>query len=107
MSNTTDRRFFLCSGQAVIAAHLYKYPNSHVMGELCYREYKGVKVTMFARWNVSVSTCDEMPSHPDIDVLLIGDALDINCRHAACKNKKRWEIGRAAIQQIIKSYVPE
>lgn len=108
MSNTTaERRFFLCSGQAVIASQLDKYPDSHVMGELCYRDHKGYKVTMLARWDVSFSTSDAIPNHPEIDMYLIGDALDIKCRHATCSNKKRWEMGKAAIRQIVKMYVSE
>lgn len=107
MSNTADRRFFLCSGPAVFAAELDKYPDSHVMGELCYRDYKGGKVTAFARWDVSVSTKDAVPSDPEIDLYLFGDATDIKCRHSACKNKKRWEIARSALKQIARTYVAE
>lgn len=78
------------------------------MGELCYREYYGGKVTVLARWDVSISTKDDMPINPEIDMYLIGDARDIKCRCPGCKNKGRWEIGRAAIKQVLKhNYVNE
>lgn len=105
MSNSTSkRRFFLCTGQAVTAEQLEKYPASHVIGEMCYRMDEGRKVTALARWNVSVSTKDGMPSNPDIDVYLIGDARDIKCRCSGCVNKERWEIGKAAFLQLMSRY---
>lgn len=77
------------------------------MGELCYREYRGSKVTALARWDASVSTKDSMPINPEIDMYLIGDARAIKCRCPGCTNKVRWEIGKAATQIIIKTYSAE
>jgi len=102
-----QRRFFLCTGQALEASQLGKYPNSHIIGELCYRLDGGMRVTALARWEFSLSTKDELPEKPNVDVYLIGDARDIKCRNNGCRNKERWEIGKAAVRMVFRKYLPE
>jgi|SRR5919109_2232266 hypothetical protein len=105
--SSLHHRYFLCTGQAVTADHLSEHPASHIIGELCFRLYDGKQVTALARWDVSIKTQDPLPADPEIDVYLIGDAKDIKCRASNCKNKTGWRIGKAAIQQILRKYVPE
>jgi hypothetical protein len=107
MQKPSDRKYFLCTGQAVTADHLTEHPSSHVIGELCYRLHDGQMVTALARWDVSVKTQDALPADPEIDLYLIGDAKDIKCRCAGCKNKTGWRIGKAAVNGLIRKYVPE
>jgi hypothetical protein len=101
MATISPRKFFLCTGQAIIAEELEKHPDSHIIGELCYRPDEGKRVTALARWDVSVNTKDPLPEDPSIDVYLIGDARDIKCRCAGCTNKARWEIGKAALDLLL------
>ena len=104
MTRPHDRRFFLCTGEAVTAEQLYRYPDSHIIGELRYVVDEGRRVTALARWECSVSTRDDLPLKPDVDVYLIGDARDIKCRCPGCTNKERWEIGQAAFLQLMSRY---
>lgn len=99
------RRFFLCTGQCVVNDDLYKYPNSHIIGELCYLTDEGRKVSALARYEVSVSTAAVPPIKPEIDVYLIGDARRIKCRFPKkCKRSERWEIGKKAFLQLVQRY---
>jgi hypothetical protein len=104
MSNSTKRRFFLCTGEAVTVEELRDYPNSHIIGELCYVLDEGRKVTALARWDSSFGTYAVPPSDPDVDVYLIGDARNIQCRFPGCAHKERWEIGQAAYMQLMSRY---
>jgi len=103
-NRSSDRRFFLCTGEAVTADRLALYPHSHIIGELRYVLDEGRRVTALARWECSVTTRLEPPIKPDVDIYLIGDARDIKCRFAGCHNKERWEIGQAAIMQLLSHY---
>jgi hypothetical protein len=107
MGMRSDRKYFLCTGQAVTADQLSEHPDSHIIGELCYRLDDGQRVTALARWDVSIKTHDALPTNPEIDIYLIGDAKDIKCRDLACKNKAGWRIGKAAVQLIVRKYAPE
>jgi hypothetical protein len=102
--NNSDRRFFLCTGEAVTADRLALYPNSHIIGELRYVLDEGKRVTALARWESSFSTRLEPPIKPAVDVYLIGDARDIKCRYDGCHNKERWEIGQAAFIRLLSRY---
>ena len=104
MSNSTKRRFFLCTGEAVTVEQLGDYPNSHVIGELRYVLDEGRKVTALARWAISVGTYGVPPINPDVDVYLIGDARNIHCKYPGCAHKERWEIGQAAFMQLMSRY---
>lgn len=101
------RRYFLCTGQCVEYAELYKYPDSHIIGHLRYAVDEGRKVTALARWDVSTKANEVPPLEPVIDVDLIGDARNIRCRHAGCERSQRWEIGKAAYEQLVKRYRKE
>lgn len=91
-------KYMLCTGEGVLYEDLYKYPNSHIIGHLRYVVDEGKKVTALARWEVSVSANVVPPLEPVIDCELVGDARNIKCRHADCKNTVRWEIGKAALE---------
>jgi len=45
----TEPRFFLCTGQCIKYADLHRYPNSHIIGHLCYLTDEGKKITALAR----------------------------------------------------------
>jgi hypothetical protein len=110
MCKSSDRKYMLCTGQAVTADHLAEYPNSHIIGELCYRLDEGQRVTALERWETSISTKDVLPIRVELDMCLIGDARDIKCRYPGelkCRNQTRWEIGKAAIKVLIGKYMPE
>ena len=98
----SDRKFFLCSGQAVTVEQLEKYPDSHVLGELRYLSDEGRKVTALAVYEVSLSIKDVPETLPEIRVEIIGDARRIKC--TCCKNRERWEIGKAAFLQLMSRY---
>lgn len=101
----SDRRFFLCTGQAVTIEQLPDYPLSHIIGELRYIMDEGRKVTALARWEVSVSTFIVIvPLRPVVDVYLIGDARNIKCRYHGCDRVERWEIGQAAFMRLMSRY---
>ena len=107
MGKSSDHKYFLCTGQAVTADHLAEHPNSHIIGELCYRLDDGKNVTALARWDISTKSQDELPADPEIDAYLIGDAKDVKCRDISCKNKVNWKIGKNAIRQMLRKYLPE
>jgi len=100
----TEPRFFLCTGQCVKYNELHQYPDSHIIGHLCYVTDDDKSVTALARWEVSVACKQVPPLKPVIDCLLIGDARQIKCRCAGCENKQRWEIGKAAFLTLMKRY---
>lgn len=104
MAKPSDRRFFLCTGEAITADRLHLYPSSHIIGELRYVLDEGRKVTALARWEFSFSTLQDPPIKPDVDIYLIGDARDIKCRWSGCLNKERWEIGQAGFMQLMSRY---
>jgi hypothetical protein len=101
------RRYFLCTGQCVDYNDLYKHPESHIIGHLRYVSDEGRKVTALARWEVSTSAADVPPLVPIIDVDIIGDARNIRCRHKGCSHTQKWEIGKAAFEQLMKRYQQE
>jgi len=101
------RRFYLCTGECVEYENLYKYPNSHILGELRYLTDDGRKVTALALYETTVRADQVPPLKPDIRVYLIGDARMIQCRYAGCDNVQRWEIGKAAFDQLMKRYQKE
>lgn len=102
---TTERRFFLCTGQCVRPSELYKntekYAHSHILGELRSLTDEGRKVTALALYETPVSALTVPPVKPVITVHIIGDARLINCRFADCTNSQRWEIGRAGFLSLM------
>lgn len=93
-------RYMLCTGECVLYEDLYKHSSSHIIGHLRYLVDEGKRVTAFARWDVSVSADIVPPVEPVIDVDIVGDARNIKCRYAGCKNTVRWEIGKAALEVL-------
>jgi|JI8StandDraft_1071087.scaffolds.fasta_scaffold139664_3 hypothetical protein len=104
---TAKRRFFLCTGECVEYADLHLHPKSHILGELRYLTDDGRKVTALALYETTVRADQVPPLKPDIRVYLIGDARMIKCRNAGCENAQRWEIGKAAFDQLMKRYQKE
>jgi hypothetical protein len=101
---SAKRLFFLCTGECVEYANLYLHPNSHILGELRYLTDDGRKVTALALYETTARADQVPPLRPDIRVYLIGDARMIKCRYADCENIQRWEIGKAAFEQLMKRY---
>lgn len=99
-----ERRFFLCTGQCVVYKDLYKYPQSHILGELRYVTDEERKVTALALYEMPVSAAEVPPVSPTIIVHIIGDARMIKCRYLNCEKTQRWELGRAAFEQLMKRY---
>lgn len=99
-----EPRFFLCTGECVKYDELHQYPDSHILGHLCYVTDEGKPVTALARWDVSVACQVVPPLTPVIDCFLIGDARAIRCRYPECHNKQRWEIGKAAFMVLMSRY---
>lgn len=97
----TERRFFLCTGQCVAYKDLYKYPKSHILGELRHITDEGRRVTALALYETPVSADSVPPVKPVITVHIIGDARLIKCRCADCTNSQRWEIGRAGFLSLM------
>lgn len=105
-----ERRFFLCTGQCVEYKDLYKHPKSHILGELRYLTDDGRKVTALALYT-AIARADQVPPlNPEIFVYLIGDARRIRCTVEGCENiakEQRWEIGKAAFEQLMRRYQNE
>lgn len=99
-----EPRFFLCTGQCVKYADLYKYPASHIIGHLCFVTDEGKEVTALARWEASVSCETVPPLKPVIDCMMVGDVRRIKCRFAGCERTQRWEIGKAAFLALMKRF---
>jgi hypothetical protein len=98
----SERRFFLCTGQCVAYKDLYKYPKSHILGELRYVTDENRRVTSLALYETPVSAAEVPPVAPTIIVHIIGDARLIKCRYADCTNKpQRWELGRAGFLALM------
>jgi hypothetical protein len=106
-SKPKKRRFYLCTGQCVEYDNLYKYPNSHILGELRYLTDEDRQVTALALYRNSLRADQVPPLKPKIFVYLIGDARRIECGYAECENFQRWEIGKAAFDQLMKRYRKE
>lgn len=102
-----ERKFFLCTGQCVEYKYLYLYPKSHIIGELRYLTDDDRRVTALAVYEASVSADEAPPLRPEIRVYLIGDARMIACRYPSCERLQRWEIGKAAFDQLMKRYRKE
>ena len=102
-SAKSERRFFLCTGERVLANELSKHPESHIIGELCYVVDEGEKVPALAVYEMSVSS-NIIPSRDlRIRMHIIGDALGISC--TSCRRKyKRWKISKAAERQLVQRY---
>ena len=100
-SSPRERRFFLCTGQSVQYKDLYKYADSHIIGELRYLTDEGRRVTALALYETPVSAAQVPPTMPNIIVHIIGDARLIKCRHAGCTRSQRWEIGRAGFLSLM------
>ena len=94
-------RFFLCTGQSVQYKDLYKYADSHIIGELRYLTDEGRRVTALALYETPVSAAQVPPMTPKIIVHIIGDARLIKCRHAGCTRSQRWELGRAGFLALM------
>jgi hypothetical protein len=107
MPPVEERRFFLCTGQVVKYSDLHKYPDSHILGELRYITDEGKKVTSMALYDVPACANEVPPLKPEIRVYLIGDARNIKCRYPKCERVERWEIGKAAFQQLLQRYAPK
>jgi hypothetical protein len=103
----TVMRFFLCTGQCVKYQDLHKYPDSHVIGHLCYVTDEGRQVTALARWDLSVLAGTVPPVRPQVDCMMIGDVRQIRCRYPGCDRKERWEIGKAAFLALMSRYGKE
>jgi len=99
-----ERRFFLCTGQCVKYSDLHKYPESHILGELRYVTDESRQVTALALYETPVSAVTVPPLKPVIVVYIIGDARLIKCRFADCTKLQRWEIGKAAFEQLMQRY---
>jgi len=100
----TKRRFFLCTGRCVDYDDLYKYPQSHILGELRYLTDEGRQVTALALYETTVRADQVPPLKPAIRVYLIGDARMIRCGYPTCERMQNWEIGKAAFDQLMKRY---
>jgi hypothetical protein len=98
---SNERRFFLCTGQCVAYKDLYKYPKSHILGELRYVTDENRRVTSLALYETPVSAAQVPPVTPKIIVHIIGDARLIKCRHAGCTRSQRWELGRASFLALM------
>lgn len=96
----SEPRYMLCTGECVLYRDLYKHPHSHIIGHLRYVGDEGKRVTALARWDVSIGANVVPPLDPVVDAEIVGDARNIRCRHADCKNMVRWEIGKAALEVL-------
>jgi hypothetical protein len=101
------RRFFLCTGECVEYKDLHKHPESHILGELRYLTDEGRRVTALALYEETVRADQVPPVRPEIRVYLIGDARMIKCHYTSCTKSQRWEIGKAAFEQLIQRYRDE
>ena len=103
--SANERRFFLCTGQCVTADKLAQYPNSHILGELCYVVDEGRRVTALAVWDVSVpaglGAMLDIKKKPRIRIEVTGDARKIICTYPGCLREERWEIGKAAFLALM------
>ena len=101
---SSERRYFLCTGECVPFRDLYKFPNSHIIGHLRYVVRDGHRLTALAVYEISANTKQVPPIDPEIRVELIGDARNIKCRYYGCRRKEYWEISKAAFMQLIQRY---
>lgn len=96
----TERRFFLCTGQCVAYKDLYKYPKSHILGELRYVTYESRSVTALAIYEKPVSAATVPPVNPVIvDYTLVSPI--VKCRYADCTRVQRWEIGKSGMLALM------
>jgi hypothetical protein len=97
-----ERKFFLCTGQAVGIEQLDKYPKSHIIGELRHVMDEGGKVTALALYEASRQVTDAPAELPPLRAEIVGDARHIKC--TCCEHRERWEIGKAAFLQLMNRY---
>lgn len=105
--SANDRKFFLCTGVVVAYEKIHEHPKAHILGELRHVTDEGRTVTGLAIYEQSVPANQVPPLRPDIRLVVIGDARQIKCTHKDCKNKERWEIGKAAFLALVQRYQPE
>ena len=101
-----ERKYFLCSGQCVLAQDLRNYPDSHVLGDLRVVMDEGEKVTALAVYERPVSTQQAFnPEIMAIRVWLIGDARGLRCAlcgHGGRERRQRWELGTSGYKALVK-----
>jgi len=85
------RWFLLCTGELVLEEDAWKFPGSHILGDLRRMTMEGASVTSLALW-LTPADCEHVPPfNPEIVAYLIGDARLIRCRFDGCGNQQRWE----------------
>ena len=108
-----ERKYLLCSGVVVSYRDLYKHPRDHVIGELRQATCEGERVTILARWDVSIPAFQVPPSSPEIDEEIVGDVRQIKCRYAgfACGNRVSWYASKsvmiASFKKLMSHFVEE
>ena len=105
MSTKTNRRFFLCTGKAITIEWLQKHPGSHIIGELRHIVEEGNMVTSLAVYECSVPVTAPPATIPALRAEIVGNARHIKC--TCCNRDVRWVISKAAIQNVIRRYLPE
>ena len=98
-----DRKFMLCTGEAVTREYLEKHLGSHIIGEVHYMPEEGLHVTALAVYERSRPVSDVPKMMPPIRVHIIGDARYIKCT-CCYRTKKRWEIGKNAVSLMMSRF---
>lgn len=94
-----ETKYYLCNGQAVRYADLYKHPRAHILGHFVERSDEGRKVTGLLLWHDAIPTDCVPPVSPRKKAVLVGDAREICCE--LCAREERWAMGKAAFLALM------
>ena len=86
-----SRWFFLCTGEVVSEEQVWKFPKSHILGDLRDMTREQGRVTSLALWLTPADCLHVPPLHPDVTAYLPGEALLIQCRFEGCRNSQSWD----------------
>lgn len=100
-----DKRYYLCTGKAVLYKDLYLHANDHIIGETRRILDEGDTVIALALYETPVSAGQVPPIDPEIMLYQIGDARRIKCRYKDCTHRVRWEIGEKAKNALIRRHI--
>ena len=96
------RWFFLCTGEVVSEEQVWKFPQSHILGDLREMTREEGQVISLALWLTPTDCLHVPPLHPDVTAYLPGEALLIQCRFEGCRNSQSWDPGHRLMMALVR-----
>lgn len=82
----------------------WRCKNGHILGQV-KRNGRGIRQLLLYRHAVNLEA--DQPEEVDVIGYLEGTMMNIQCDVAGCGEVRTWEIGKDAIERVIRSYAAE